>query len=385
MDFKEFVETHTIGEIKKAYPQIKDYLDNTGLWNLPDNLTFAKAFEDIDEEDLWQVGIRDGNIADELKKYLSAMQNLENKDEVKVHKLTINGGKTKLGEAENIQVEIFAGQVISIVGPTGSGKSRLLADIECLAQEDTPTKRQILIDDEILDDEARFNLEGKLVAQLSQNMNFIMDITVEDFLTMHAKVRLGKEIEILDDEARFNLEGKLVAQLSQNMNFIMDITVEDFLTMHAKVRLGKEIENEKAIIAKCFSMANELAGEKFTLDTKVTQLSGGQSRALMIADVACISSSPFVLIDEIENAGIDRQKAIKCLAKSEKIVIMSTHDPLLALNADKRIVIKNGGISKIIETTAKEKACIEKIRQLDETLLNIRSRLRLGDLIENIN
>mgnify|MGYP000172831533 CR=1 FL=1 len=68
MDFKEFVETHTIGEIKKAYPQIKDYLDNTGLWNLPDNLTFAKAFEDIDEEDLWQVGIRDGNIADELKK-----------------------------------------------------------------------------------------------------------------------------------------------------------------------------------------------------------------------------------------------------------------------------------------------------------------------------
>lgn len=25
MDFKEFVETHTIGEIKKAYPQIKDY------------------------------------------------------------------------------------------------------------------------------------------------------------------------------------------------------------------------------------------------------------------------------------------------------------------------------------------------------------------------
>lgn len=57
-----------------------------------------------------------------------------------------------------------------------------------------------------------------------------------------------------------------------------------------------------------FSMANELAGEKFTLDTKVTQLSGGQSRALMIADVACISSSPIVLIDEIENAGIDRQK-----------------------------------------------------------------------------
>ena len=88
----------------------------------------------------------------------------------------------------------------------------------------------------------------------------------------------------------------------------------------------------------------------------------------MIADVSCISSSPIVLIDEIENAGIDRQFAINFLAKSEKIVIMSTHDPLLALNADKRIVIKNGGIHKIIETTNKEKMAIAKIRRFDRNI-----------------
>lgn len=125
--------------------------------------------------------------------------------------------------------------------------------------------------------------------------------------------------KILDDDTRFNLEGKLVAQLSQNMNFIMDISVKDFLTMHANVRLGKNFMHQQDIIEKCFTMANQLAGEKFSLDTKVTQLSGGQSRALMIADVACISSSPIVLIDEIENAGIDRQSAINFLAKSEKL------------------------------------------------------------------
>lgn len=153
--------------------------------------------------------------------------------------------------------------------------------------------------------------------------------------------------------------------------------------MHAKVRLGRECDLAQTV-NRCYAMANELAGEKFTLDTKVTQLSGGQSRALMIADVACISSSPIVLIDEIENAGIDRQQAVKVLAKSEKIVIMSTHDPLLALNADKRIVIKNGGIAKIIETTEQEKACIERIRKLDDILLDIRRRLRCGELIEKI-
>ena len=336
MDFKEFVQTHTIGEIKKSYPQVIDYLDNTGLWNLPDNLTFAKAFEDIDEEDLWQVGIKGDNIADELTKFIAAMQDIDVHDENKIENITILGGVNKQGEAENIKLLINTGEIISIVGPTGSGKSRLLADIECLAQADTPTKRTILINRKELDDEARFNFDGKLVAQLSQNMNFIMDVSVEDFLTMHAKVRMGRNCDFAE------------------------------------------------VVNRCFAMANELAGEKFTLDTKVTQLSGGQSRALMIADVACISSSPIVLIDEIENAGIDRQQAVKVLAKSEKIVIMSTHDPLLALSADKRIVIKNGGIAKIIETTQQERDCIGQIRKLDNTLLDIRRRLRMGELIENI-
>lgn len=336
MDFKEFVETHTIGEIKKVYPPVVDYLDNTGLWNLPENLTFAKAFEDIDEEDLWQVGIKGGNIADELAKFIAAMRDVDMHTENNIESITIIGGMNKQGEAENVKLSIYTGEIVSIVGPTGSGKSRLLADIECLAQGDTPTRRQILINGKALDDEARFDFDGKLVAQLSQNMNFIMDVSVEDFLTMHAKVRLGRECD-----------------LAQTVN-------------------------------RCYAMANELAGEKFTLDTKVTQLSGGQSRALMIADVACISSSPIVLIDEIENAGIDRQQAVKVLAKSEKIVIMSTHDPLLALNADKRIVIKNGGIAKIIETTEQEKACIERIRKLDDILLDIRRRLRCGELIEKI-
>lgn len=336
MDFKEFVQTHTIGEIKKSYPQVIDYLDNTGLWNLPDNLTFAKAFEDIDEEDLWQVGIKGDNIADELTKFIAAMQDIDVHDENKIENITILGGVNKQGEAENIKLLINTSEIISIVGPTGSGKSRLLADIECLAQADTPTKRTIFINGKELDDETRFNFDGKLVAQLSQNMNFIMDVSVEDFLIMHAKVRMGRNCDFAE------------------------------------------------VVNRCFAMANELAGEKFTLDTKVTQLSGGQSRALMIADVACISSSPIVLIDEIENAGIDRQQAVKVLAKSEKIVIMSTHDPLLALSADKRIVIKNGGIAKIIETTQQERDCIDQIRKLDNTLLDIRRRLRMGELIENI-
>jgi len=139
--------------------------------------------------------------------------------------------------------------------------------------------------------------------------------------------------------------------------------------------------NTAEIVEKCFLSANELSGEKFTIDTKLTQLSGGQSRALMIADTANMSNSPVILIDEIENAGIDRRQAIEILAKSEKIVFISTHDPLLALRADKRIVMKNGGISKVIRTSDVERKSLAAIEKIDNTLQAIRNRLRSGEII----
>jgi ABC-type lipoprotein export system ATPase subunit len=241
------------------------------------------------------------------------------------------GGFNKSKEPENINLTVSVGQVISIVGPTGSGKSQLLEDIECLAQGDTPTGRKILVNGVEIDEPQRFEMNGKLVALLSQNMNFVMDLSVIEFLEMHAKSRMTCDA-------------------------------------------GKVVE-------KCFKCANDLAGEKFSGNTKVTQLSGGQSRALMVADTAYISRSPIVLIDEIENAGIDRCRAIKLLAQKEKIIFVSTHDPLLAISADRRIVIRNGGIYKIIKASDEEKRSLAAIEKLDNTLTMIRSRLRAGDII----
>jgi ABC-type uncharacterized transport system ATPase component len=119
-------------------------------------------------------------------------------------------------------------------------------------------------------------------------------------------------------------------------------------------------------------------------DTPVTSLSGGQSRALMIADMAILSKSPIVLIDEIENAGIDRKKALELLVKQEKIILMATHDPILALMGDKRLVIKNGGIAKIIESSDAERKNLTKLEELDNTLLALRNRIRFGETLEEL-
>lgn len=329
-DFYSIAEYTPLDELLKQYPIVSDFLANMNPGALDTSLPLADAIERADKDWIDELGTDADDALSQLADFLAALSSPE---DVITHldSITITGGRDKSGAPENAEITVRSGEVVSIVGPTGSGKSRLLGDIECIAQGDTPTGRRIMIDGRFPDEELRFGLEGHLVAQLSQNMNFVMDLSVREFLEMHAKSRF--------------------------------------------------CDDPEAIVKQCFECANELAGEKFTDDVKVTQLSGGQSRALMIADTAYMSSSPIVLIDEIENAGIDRKQAVAILARNDKIVFMSTHDPLLALSADRRIVIKNGGISKVIETSDDERASQAIIEELDGTIMKIRAMLRSGELI----
>lgn len=172
----------------------------------------------------------------------------------------------------------------------------------------------------------------------------------------------------------------MVAQLSQNMNFLADMTVGDFLSLHAKCR-GAHSKCVNAVV----ELANTLTGEPIKKEHDLTILSGGQSRALMVADVAIISNSPIVLIDELENAGIRKHDALEALAGHGKIVMVVTHDPVLALMTDKRIVMKNGGMQSVVGTTGKEKALSQKLNKIDGLMLSLRDQVRNGEVIDDID
>lgn len=323
-----------ISLLLEEYPFLTSFFeDNMIDTGGKEGLTIEQLFSSMDEDEVEDKALDRDKMFHNLSEYIIQMKEFLGEGEDNgVRFLTILPGKDKSGVREKFDsFEIKQSEIISIVGPTGSGKSRLLADIEWAAQEDTPTGRSIRINGEIPDKKWRFTSGNKLVAQLSQNMNFVMDLTVFEFLELHAKSRL--------------------------------------------------VEDEKNIINKIIEEANNLAGEKFDPDTPVTSLSGGQSRALMIADTAILSSSPIVLIDEIENAGIDRKKALELLVGEEKIVLMATHDPMLALIGDKRIVIKNGGIYKIIETSEKEREILKDLEKINETIQYLRKKLRYGEIL----
>lgn len=273
-----------------------------------------------------------GKILEDMSPVKEAFQSIE-----------VFSGQDKDGKKEPYTtLKIKRGEVIALVGPTGSGKSRFLEDLAMGADGRGLTRRRFLFDGYLMKD----LLKGESIS--------------------------GKQ---------------WISHLSQNMHFVIDLSVEAFLLMHLHSRYHKANLDEESLRKKgqeVLKTANALAGEKIMANASLASLSGGQSRALMIADCALISPAPILLIDEIENAGIHKQEAVRFLSGKDKIVLLSTHDPVLALMADYRFVIGNGAIQKVLKRSQKEKKILEELLWVDSAMNRVREALREGTEIPNI-
>jgi ABC-type lipoprotein export system ATPase subunit len=247
------------------------------------------------------------------------------------HELAILSGTNRDGTREGFsRITLCPGDTLSIVGSTGSGKSAFINDIEVLAQGDTITGRSILING----------------------------------------------IPPSDDMVR-DPSKKPIALITQNTRVIADLTVSRFLSLHIRARDNDTEE----LIRKTITLANEFTGEKIAEFMRMTSLSGGQTRSLLIADAILIGRTPILLLDEVENAGIFKEKVIRCLKRYNKAVIFVTHDPLLAMITDRRIVMKNGAVTSVIEPRGTEQEMVSHISGIDAFLGELREKIRAGDLI----
>lgn len=246
-----------------------------------------------------------------------------------LRELTVLPGTNKAGEPELFDaLHLVPGEMYAVVGNTGSGKSRLIKDVEQLVDGTSTTRRRVLVNGRAPDRYERRQVERALIAHLAQSMRFVLDVTVGEFVALHASCRDAS------------------------------VPVHDVV-----------------------ALANEITPEAIDAGMGLGQLSGGQTRALMIADVARICNSPVVLVDEIENAGINKEVALRVLCDASKLVLVVTHDPHTALMARTRIVMANGAVSAVRERSAVEEGLFGELRQMYQRQMALQERVRKGEAL----
>ena len=130
-----------------------------------------------------------------------------------------NGDK-ELTVLRDVNCEISKGEVIGIIGPSGTGKSTFL---RCLNRLEEPSGGQIEIDGvNILDRKADVNLLRRKMGMVFQNFNLFHHLTILDNVTLCPRTLLGqsreeaeaKALELLQLVGLYEKAGSLPGELS---------------------------------------------------------------------------------------------------------------------------------------------------------------------------
>ena len=199
----------------------------------------------------------------------------------------------------NLNLKVKKGDLVALVGPSGSGKSSLL---HLLALLDEPTKGDIKINDVFTKkflDEKKDETRRKNISIIFQDNNLLNDFTAIENVMMPLIIK-GEKEEIAKKEAQ---------------------------------RILKAVK----ILDRSHHFPNEL--------------SGGEQQRVAIAR-ALIAETNLILADEpTGNLDFKTSKEIFSyflkLKKLKKTIIFATHNRELANRADYKLFISNGDIKRV--------------------------------------
>ena len=208
----------------------------------------------------------------------------------------INGDITLFN---NLNLKIKYGDLIALIGPSGSGKSSLLY---LLALLDDPTKGKILLNNKLtnnLTDSQKDEIRRKNISIIFQDSNLLTDFTAIE-------------------------------------NVMMPLIIKGEESKNIKEKANKILKD-----VKIFNRSDHFPNE----------LSGGEQQRIAIAR-ALISETNLILADEpTGNLDFKTSKEIFSyflkLKKLKKTIIFATHNRELANRADYKLFISNGNIKRV--------------------------------------
>lgn len=225
--------------------------------------------------------------------------------------IQLNQIKKEFGKGEarqtilkGISLDIKEGEMVSIMGPSGSGKSSLL------------------------------NILGLLDGMYEGE--YLLD---------------GINVADLTEKEQAGLRGEKIGFVFQSFHLLKDLTALDNVKMalilanerkSLKQRMGK-----KEMIQKSQYMLERL-GMKDHMDQKASELSGGQQQRVAIA--RALVNEPSVLLADETTGALDQKNGETLLELLSEIhgdgnsIVMVTHDPKVASVAERQIYIEDGKI-----------------------------------------
>ena len=206
-----------------------------------------------------------------------------------------------LNVIRNLDIELYEGEILAVVGSSGSGKSLLAHAILGILPDNACTQGDIIYKGEILDEKRKEKLRGDEIVLIPQSVNYLDPLK-----------KVGKQIKI---------------------------SIKD-----------KDKKTQDEIVDNLF--------KKYNLDKKVKnyypfQLSGGMARKVLLST----SDSKVIIADE-PTPGLDEEslnevlKDFRDIADSGRAILMITHDIMAALKiADKVAIFYAGSTLEIANTS----------------------------------
>ncbi len=195
----------------------------------------------------------------------------------------------------DISLAVYPGEFLAITGPSGSGKSTLMNILGCL---DTPTS-------------GSYRLEGLNVADL-------------------------------DDDELAEIRATRIGFVFQSFNLLPRMTVLDNVMLPLAYTGVPHAEREQKAVRALRAVA--LPIDHF--DHKITELSGGQMQRVAIAR-ALVNDPAIILADEPtgnldSTTGAMVMETFQRLKNEGKTIVLITHDPGVAAEADRAVHIRDG-------------------------------------------
>ena len=218
---------------------------------------------------------------------------------IQIEKLTkaYYQGETEVRALDEVSLEVEAGTFLSIMGPSGSGKSSLL---QLLGGLDTPTNGEI-------------RLDGRPISHMS-----------DDEITVFRRQKIGFVFQF------FNLLPTLTAGENVALPLLLD---------------GKRWQDVRERVERQL----EFVGLGHRIGHRATALSGGELQRVAVA--RALVTDPVLLLADEPTGNLDTRTGTDVLGlmkqANERLgqtVVMVTHDPKAAAYGDRLITLKDGRI-----------------------------------------